>query len=145
MQRLGGRNSGCDSFVITVIALEAESIRITKYKKNSQGKLMDVMLGMDALPEVVMLRPDDDTMTLRKQDRCMNDYWQAGVDTITSGHQEQNRKAPAPWRPVVPQRFPDVELVENVESMARHEKKFGSAEEFPHYPGRTPQTKKEKR
>ena len=128
------------------IAVEAESTRIAKQRKNSRGKLKDVMLGMDALPKAILLRPDDEKCTLRRQDRCMNDYWQEGVDRITSRHQEQSRKVPAPWRPVPPERPMDLELVQNAESMAKYQKKFGDAPGvFPNYTGLPGQTNEEQR
>ena len=146
MQTFGNRRSECQTSVITVIAVEADSIRIARQRKNSRGKLMDVMLGMDALPKAILLRPDDEKCTLRRQDRCMNDYGQEGVDRITSKHQEQSRKVPAPWRPVVPERPMDLELVQNAESMAKYQKKFGDAPGvFPNYTGLPGQTNEEQR
>ena len=124
MQTFGNRRSECQTSVITVIAVEADSIRIARQRKNSRGKLMDVMLGMEALPKAILIRPDDEKCTLRKQDRCMTDYWQEGVDRITSRHQEQSRKVPAPWRPVPPERPMDLELAQNSEAMAKYQKKF---------------------
>ena len=68
MQILGKTSSQCQVSVITVIEAVAESIRIAQYRKNSQGKLLDVMLGTVAVPKVIMIRPDDENMTLRRQD-----------------------------------------------------------------------------
>jgi hypothetical protein len=78
-----GNQSECQTSVIAVIAVEARETRIARDRKNSRKqRLMDVSLGMDTKPKAILIRFDNEQITLRKQDRSMTDYDQEKVDGI---------------------------------------------------------------
>ena len=108
MQKFAKRQSeAADLEVICVVGITAEEIR------NSKGYKGRIMMAKNATPKIVMLRPDDEQVTLRKIDRCMSDYQYDNVPNTLevasscSRHEasrkneatrKQHKFDPLPWR-----------------------------------------------
>jgi len=101
-----------DLGVISVVGLRAESVRVSKgYKKQ------EVLLAEHAWPRIILLRYDNERLTLGKVHRHMSDYDENQHEG--SRFEEENRRNPPPWARKLPARQIDMELKENSEKMMK--------------------------
>jgi len=139
LQMFGKANSeSCNLGVITVLGLTAKSVRTSKGCNNR------VQIADEAYPCVILIRPDDESVTLRRKDRYMSDYTHEVYTKrcqISSRTDEILRKTRAPWAGrcrKLPRR-PDPEVEKNSRLMIS----VPDQEAFYTFDGRRPRNDKE--